>query len=67
MTFHGISGERAGALSIVASSAEEANAIVSQLKLIIRPMYSNPPAHGARIVSTVLSDPTLFKEWCVHC
>lgn len=59
----GLYCERAGALSIVASSAEEANAIVSQLKLIIRPMYSNPPAHGARIVSTVLSDPTLFKEW----
>ena len=35
----------------------------SQLTLIIRAMYSNPPAHGARIVDTVLSDPDLYQEW----
>jgi aspartate aminotransferase len=30
---------------------------------IIRRSYSNPPAHGAYIVSTVLNNPTLFGEW----
>ncbi|KAF9242890.1 pyridoxal phosphate-dependent transferase [Melanogaster broomeanus] len=35
----------------------------SQLKIIVRPMYSNPPLHGAHIASTILSDPELYKEW----
>ena len=37
--------------------------IKSQMTLIIRAMYSNPPAHGARIVATVLNNPELFEEW----
>eukprot|EP00090_Calanus_glacialis_P003310 TRINITY_DN12449_c0_g1_i1.p1 TRINITY_DN12449_c0_g1~~TRINITY_DN12449_c0_g1_i1.p1 ORF type:complete len:537 (+),score=152.87 TRINITY_DN12449_c0_g1_i1:193-1611(+) len=35
----------------------------SQLTLIIRAMYSNPPAHGSRIVDTVLKDPAMYQEW----
>jgi aspartate aminotransferase len=42
---------------MVCGSAEEAERIESQLKLVIRPMYSNPPIHGARIVEEVLGDP----------
>lgn len=38
-------------------------AVKSQLQLIARPMYSNPPVHGALIVSTVLGDPELKKLW----
>lgn len=38
-------------------------AVKSQLQLISRPMYSNPPVHGALIVSTVLGDPELKKLW----
>lgn len=37
--------------------------VKSQLKRIARPMYSNPPVHGARIVANVVGDPTLFGEW----
>lgn len=33
------------------------------MKQIARPMYSNPPIHGARIVDEVLSDPELTAEW----
>ena len=33
------------------------------MTLIIRATYSNPPAHGCRIVDTVLKDPSLYKEW----
>jgi len=35
--------------------------------MVIRPMYSNPPRHGARIVETVLSDPQLAQEWAEQC
>ncbi len=36
---------------------------MSQIKILIRPMYSNPPIHGARIVTKILSDDGLRKEW----
>lgn len=63
----GLYGERVGALSFVAHSPEEAERIQSQLKIVIRPMYSNPPIHGSLIVSTVLSDPTLKNQWYKEC
>jgi aspartate aminotransferase len=59
----GLYGERAGAFTIVCSSQEEAKRVMSQLKIVIRPMYSNPPIHGARIVQTILSKPDLKKMW----
>jgi aspartate aminotransferase len=37
--------------------------VKSQLKRLARPMYSNPPVHGARIVANVVGDPTMFDEW----
>ena len=56
-------GERVGALSIVATSAEEAARLNSQLKRIVRTNYSNPPVHGGKVVATVLSTPALRKLW----
>ncbi|MEM9411610.1 MAG: amino acid aminotransferase [Planctomycetota bacterium] len=56
-------GERVGAISAVAKSASSANAVMSQIKKIIRTVYSNPPMHGAAIVSTVFSDPQLQQQW----
>ena len=35
----------------------------SQLKIVIRPMYSNPPLHGARIASTILRNEELYGLW----
>ncbi|XP_071092053.1 aspartate aminotransferase, mitochondrial-like [Haliotis cracherodii] len=61
----GLYGERAGAFTIVCKDTDEASRVMSQLKIIIRPMYSNPPIHGARIVSTILNSPDLRKEWLV--
>jgi len=29
----------------------------------VRPLYSNPPVHGARVASTILNDPALNKQW----
>ena len=40
---------------------------MSQLKLIIRPMYSSPPIHGALIVSEVLGDAALSKQYYGEC
>ncbi len=56
-------GERVGALSIVAASAEEAARIMSQLKRVIRTNYSNPPMHGGQVVATVLATPELRQLW----
>lgn len=56
-------GERVGALSIVASSSEEAARVLSQLKRVIRTNYSNPPIHGGQVVATVLATPELRTLW----
>jgi aromatic-amino-acid transaminase len=56
-------GERVGALSVVCASKEETGRVLSQLKIAIRTNYSNPPIHGAQIVATVLSTPTLRAMW----
>jgi aromatic-amino-acid transaminase len=56
-------GERVGALSVVAGSAEEALRVLSQLKRIVRTNYSNPPTHGGQIVATVLGSPQLTSLW----
>ncbi|KAF0725338.1 hypothetical protein Ae201684P_013576 [Aphanomyces euteiches] len=63
----GLYGERVGALSIVCKDAEEAARCESQLKILIRPMYSNPPIHGALLVSTILGDAALKKQWYEEC
>ena len=56
-------GERVGALSIVASSTEEASRLMSQLKRVIRTNYSNPPMHGGQVVATALATPELRQLW----
>ncbi|KAG2334298.1 hypothetical protein Bca52824_005478 [Brassica carinata] len=62
----GLYGERVGALSIVCKAADVAGRVESQLKLVIRPMYSNPPIHGASIVAVILRDRNLFNEWTLE-
>ena len=56
-------GERLGALSVVSPNAEEKKLVLSQLKYIVRRLYSNPPCHPAIIAADVLNDEVLFKEW----
>jgi aromatic-amino-acid transaminase len=56
-------GERVGALSVVCSDADEAARVLSQLKIVIRTNYSNPPTHGAQVVATVLATPALRAMW----
>ena len=59
----GLYGERVGAFTLVCASKEEVAKVMSQLKIIIRPLYSNPPVHGARIASLVMNDPNLRSQW----
>ncbi|WFD29446.1 aspartate transaminase [Malassezia sp. CBS 17886] len=59
----GLYGERIGLLSLVTASPEERARVESQLKTTVRPMISNPPLHGARTVSMILSDLALRKQW----
>eukprot|EP00761_Pharyngomonas_kirbyi_P006084 gb/GECH01006090.1/.p1 GENE.gb/GECH01006090.1/~~gb/GECH01006090.1/.p1 ORF type:complete len:434 (+),score=102.63 gb/GECH01006090.1/:1-1302(+) len=59
----GLYGERIGALNVVCQDSKVSEAVDSQLKVIIRAMYSNPPLYGARLVSTVLNDSGLKKQW----
>uniref|UniRef100_A0A9J7ZVM0 Aspartate aminotransferase n=1 Tax=Cyprinus carpio carpio TaxID=630221 RepID=A0A9J7ZVM0_CYPCA len=62
----GLYGERVGGFTVVCKDAEEAKRVESQLKILIRPIYSNPPMNGARIASTILNTPELYKEWLVE-
>ena len=56
-------GERVGALSVLCSDKEEAGRVLSQLKIVIRTNYSNPPIHGGTVVAMVLNTPELRTLW----
>ncbi len=55
--------ERVGALTVVAADSARAASALSHVKIAIRSNYSNPPAHGADIVDTILNDPDLRAQW----
>ena len=56
-------GERVGALSVLCTDKEEASRVLSQLKIVIRTNYSNPPTHGGAVVAAVLSNPEWRALW----
>ena len=56
-------GERVGALSVVCADKEECGRVLSQLKIVIRTNYSNPPIHGGAVVAAVLADPEWRATW----
>jgi len=56
-------GERVGALSVLCESKDEAARVLSQLKIMIRTNYSNPPTHGGAVVAAVLGNPELRTLW----
>lgn len=59
----GLYNERVGAITLVTEAETIANVAFSQVKAAIRANYSNPPAHGAAVVTTVLKDAALKQEW----
>jgi len=59
----GLYKERVGALTVVAQDADSVERMQSQVKAVIRANYSNPPAHGGQIVTTILGDSALRAQW----
>jgi aspartate aminotransferase len=59
----GLYGERIGALHIVTADKDTAAKVLSQVKMVIRPNYSSPPLHGARIAERVLSNKENLEAW----
>ncbi|KAJ7470659.1 aspartate amino-transferase [Mycena latifolia] len=59
----GLYGERVGALHLVSPTKETSTKVKSQLSVLQRSEISNPPTHGARIVSMILNNPSMFEAW----
>jgi len=59
----GLYGERTGCFSTICGSEAEKDIAMSRIKQIARPIYSNPPIHGARIVDIILGDAELTSMW----
>ena len=59
----GLYNERVGAFTLVGENEDVAATAFSQVKAIIRSIYSNPPAHGAAVVTYILNDAGLRAEW----
>jgi len=59
----GLYGERIGMLHVICATKEHSEAVLSQLKLVIRPMYSSPPKHGCYLVIKVLGDEARYARW----
>ena len=59
----GLYNERVGALTLIAPTASAAARALSHLKICIRTNYSNPPAHGGAVVTMVLQDGELHRQW----
>ncbi|CAG98402.1 aspartate transaminase AAT1 [Kluyveromyces lactis] len=63
----GLYGERVGSLSVVVppNPLDLKSTIDSQLKKIVRGIYSSPPGYGSRVANLVLSNPKLKQQWFV--
>ena len=59
----GLYRERVGAVTFVAADKERCATVQSQVKRVVRTLYSNPPAHGAALVRTILDDASLQAQW----
>jgi len=62
----GLYNERCGSAIVVMNKKELVANVRSQFAKIARPMISNPPAFGARIVDSILNTPELFDEWVAN-
>jgi len=59
----GLYKERVGAITLKGGSKEDIDTAFSNLKTVIRRLYSNPPSHGGAIVTTIMADDALRAEW----
>ncbi|MDO4997081.1 MAG: amino acid aminotransferase [Neisseria sp.] len=56
-------GERAGGLSVVCPTREQADLVFGQLKFTVRRIYSSPPSHAGNITGAVMNTPKLRQMW----
>lgn len=59
----GLYNERVGALCVLTKTAKRAANTLTQIKHIIRAIYSFPPAHGAYLVNIILSNNRYYALW----
>jgi aspartate aminotransferase len=59
----GLYNERTGALTLLAETPQAAQTALSHVKIVVRVNYSNPPAHGGKIVTAILTNAALRAEW----
>jgi len=59
----GLYGERVGCASVLCSTVKAKVACDTQLRGVIRPMYSNPPKHGCYIAKGILTNPAKMEAW----
>jgi aspartate/tyrosine/aromatic aminotransferase len=59
----GLYGERAGCFHILTGTEKTSESVLTQLRIVIRVNYSNPPLHSMKVVLKVLSDQNLYKQW----
>ncbi|SEM75883.1 aromatic amino acid aminotransferase apoenzyme [Loktanella fryxellensis] len=59
----GIYRERTGILLGITRDKDETALTQANLNFLNRQNYSFPPDHGARVVTTILTDPALRAEW----
>ena len=56
-------GERCGALTFVCPTPEQAELAFAEMVNTVRANYSNPPSHGAYVISNVLLNSKLYELW----
>merc|ERR1711862_926126 len=59
----GLYGERIGYIHVKCATKDAAERILSQMKIIVRQLYSSPPKHGAAIANAILATPKLKDQW----
>ncbi|VDD92668.1 unnamed protein product [Enterobius vermicularis] len=59
----GLYNERIGNLAIIASDPAVLANVKSQMSLVIRSNWSNPPNHGAKVVHMILTTPEMRSQW----
>lgn len=59
----GLYSERVGGIFVVTKNKTTAVNVLSKLKIFARTSYSNPPRHGAAVISHILSQNELKQEW----
>jgi len=59
----GLYGERIGYIHVRCATKDDAERVLSQLKIVVRQAYSSPPKHGAALVNTILTNPKLKEQW----